>query len=311
MKHCNNAQIAGETSARGGIDDYPSRRESVPQVIPRKDPVVYSNWRQDAPLSEEQTAFYDANGFLSFDIGFSKESRGQLIDEATRLAHEKDELDSNVVITEPDREEIRSIFRVHDLSPIFEKLLKGTRLVEIARFLLGDDVYIHQSRLNYKPGFHGKEFYWHSDFETWHVEDGMPRMRALSMSISLYTNNELNGPLMVIPKSHFEFIPCVGEAPEDHYKSSLKKQEYGVPDEASLTSLAARGGIVAPKGPAGSVTIFDCNIMHGSNSNITPYPRSNVFVVYNALSNHLVAPFGSRPPRPDFLAARGERVVAI
>src|SRR3546814_10756649 len=44
------------------------------------------------------------------------------------------------------------------------------------------------SRLNYKPGFKGKEFYWHSDFETWHVEDGMPQMRALSMSILLAEN---------------------------------------------------------------------------------------------------------------------------
>ena len=196
------------------------------------------------------------------------------------------------MITEPGSNEVRSIFRIHDVSETFAKLLKGTRLADIARFLLGEDVYIHQSRLNYKPGFHGKEFYWHSDFETWHVEDGMPHMQAVSMSIALSENTEFNGPLMLIPKSHLEFIACVGETPEDHYKSSLRKQEYGVPDEASLGSLVERSGIVAPKGPAGSVTIFDCNMMHGSNSNISPYPRSNVFVVYNAVSNRLVAPFG-------------------
>lgn len=62
------------------------------------------------------------------------------------------------------------------------------RLLDIAQFLLDDEVYIHQSRLNYKPGFRGKEFYWHSDFETWHVEDGMPRLRALSISITLTEN---------------------------------------------------------------------------------------------------------------------------
>src|SRR3546814_3200003 len=57
------------------------------------------------------------------------------------------------------------------------RLAADERLAGVARFLLDDTVYIHQSRLNYKPGFQGKEFYWHSDFETWHVEDGMPRMR--------------------------------------------------------------------------------------------------------------------------------------
>src|SRR3546814_19751740 len=71
--------------------------------------------------------------------------------------------------------------------------------------------YIHQSRLNYKPGFKGKEFYWHSDFETWHVEDGMPRMRALSMSVLLAENTPHNGPLMLIPGSHQSFLTCVGE----------------------------------------------------------------------------------------------------
>src|SRR3546814_8501331 len=82
------------------------------------------------------------------------------------------------------------------------RLAADDRLAGVARFLLGDDVYVHQSRLNYKPGFVGKEFYWHSDFETWHVEDGMPQMRALSMSILLAPNTVLNGPLMIIPGSH-------------------------------------------------------------------------------------------------------------
>jgi ectoine hydroxylase len=75
----------------------------------------------------------------------------------------------------------------------------------------------------------------------------------------------------------------VGATPEDHYKASLKQQEVGVPDDASLTQMVSEFGIAAPIGPAGSVTFFECNVMHGSNSNITPLPRSNVFVVYNSV----------------------------
>lgn len=66
----------------------------------------------------------------------------------------------------------------------------------------GGDVYIHQSRINDKFGFKGSGFNWHSDLETWHSEDGMPRMRALSASLMLTDNNEFNGPLMLIPGSH-------------------------------------------------------------------------------------------------------------
>lgn len=95
-----------------------------------------------------------------------------------------------------------------------------------------------------------------------------------------------------------------GETPEDHYKTSLKRQDYGVPDELSLAELVQEHGIVAPIGKPGSAVIFDCNIMHGSNGNITPLPRSNAFFVYNAMSNRLERPFGTEKPRPDFIATR-------
>ena len=174
----------------------------------------------------------------------------------------------------------------------------------MARQILGSEVYVHQSRVNLKPGFDGKEFYWHSDFETWHVEDGMPRMRALSASIALTHNHPFNGPLMLIPGSHKTFIPCVGKTPDEHYRQSLKKQEYGVPDQASLKRLTDRGGIVAPTGPAGSVLFFDCNTMHGSNSNISPFARSNVFFVYNSVENALTEPHCGLKPRPEHIATR-------
>src|SRR5690606_74039 len=113
---------------------------------------------------------------------------------------------------------------------------------------------------------------------------------------NLMVNNEFNGPLMLIPGSHESYVACVGTTPDDHYKQSLKQQRYGVPDEASLRLLESKSGIVAPKGPPGSVTIFDCNTMHGSNSNISPYPRCNVFFVYNSIENHPVTPFCGKPP---------------
>jgi ectoine hydroxylase len=191
------------------------------------------------------------------------------------------------------------------------RLAADERLAGVASFLLDDQVYLHQTRLNYKPGFKGKEFYWHSDFETWHAEDGMPRMRALSMSVLLAENTPHNGPLMVMPGSHKTYVTCVGETPDDHYRMSLRKQEYGVPDELSLAELAHKHGIDAPTGKPGTVILFDCNTMHGSNGNITPFPRANAFLVYNAVSNRLVEPFGADKPRPHFIAERGCEPVAL
>lgn len=83
-------------------------------------------------------------------------------------------------------------------------------------------------------------------------------------------------------------------------------QDIGVPDDESLARMVSEGGIVAPTGPAGSVTFFECNTMHGSNSNITPDPRSNIFMVFNSVENTLEEPFCGLKPRPGFIGKRGE-----
>lgn len=285
-------------------DPYVSRVGREPQIVARQDPVVYVPEGRNGPLTPTQVARYEDQGFIALEGLFSAAEIEILVAELQRLRAAPAGIDPATLIIEPDGRELRSIFAIHAQSAVFSRLASDERLAGIARHLLGDDVYIHQSRLNYKPGFCGKEFYWHSDFETWHTEDGMPRMRALSMSIALTPNTEYNGPLLVIPGSHRHYVRCVGETPDDHYKQSLRKQEYGVPDTTSLQRLFDNGGIVSAPGPAGQVVLFDCNAMHGSNSNISPLPRSNVFLVYNAVNNRLLAPFAGKPPRPEFVATR-------
>ncbi len=285
-------------------DMYPSRRAGEPELLPRRDPVAYRPWEADAPLTSEQVAQFDRDGYLVLENVFEAAELDALQDETRRLLADPSSLDQNTVITERGSDDVRSIFAIHEQSKLMARLAADERLAGVASFLLDDEVYLHQSRLNYKPGFNGKEFYWHSDFETWHTEDGMPRMRALSMSVLLAENTPNNGPLMVIPGSHRTYVTCVGQTPENHYQMSLKKQEYGVPDELSLAVLAHKHGIVAPTGKPGTVIVFDCNTMHGSNGNITPFPRANAFLVYNAASNRLTEPFGAEKPRPRFVAER-------
>ena len=285
-------------------DLYPSRVKDRPEILPRLDPVVYGDADAAGPLTKEQLEQYNERGFLAFE-GFLPETVVQACrTELDRLRESAEIKSREEAIVEPDSDELRSLFAVHSIVPFFEQMSTDERLVSIARQVLGSDVYIHQSRINLKPGFRGREFYWHSDFETWHVEDGMPRMRAVSFSIAMTPNYPYNGPLMVIPGSQNKYIACVGETPADNYKKSLRRQYIGVPDNESLRMLAEEGGIEAPTGPAGSLVIFDCNTMHGSNGNITPFPRSNVFLVYNSVENRLRDPYHGLPPRPGFIATR-------
>ncbi|AUA57129.1 ectoine hydroxylase [Achromobacter spanius] len=285
-------------------DPYASRTDRGSAIIARQDPVVYEDGKYANALSGEQVGQYERDGFLLMENLFSEEEIRALSAEVERMTRDPSIIRREESITEPGSNAVRSIFMVHVLNPVLSRLVRDPRLVNVARQILGSEVYIHQSRANMKPGFKGKEFYWHSDFETWHVEDGMPSMRALSCSVLLTDNNECNGPLMLVPGSHRQFISCVGETPNEHYKQSLKKQEYGVPDPVSLQLLVEQGGIRSMTAKAGSVVFFDCNTMHGSNSNISPWPRANVFMVYNSMENTLNPPKYGLTPRPEHIATR-------
>lgn len=287
-------------------DHYKSRTETSAAILARHDPVVYEQSLSPNPpaLNPAQRDAYRENGFLLLPELFSEAEVARLNNEMQAMRDDFTNKGREEVIAEPGSGDVRSIFNVHRLNDLFANLVRDPRVLNVAREILGSEVYIHQSRINYKPGFNGKEFYWHSDFETWHSEDGMPAMRALSCSILLTDNDEFNGPLMVMPGSHRHYVSCAGETPDDNYKKSLKKQEIGVPDQILLRYLSDMGGIASCKGKAGSVVFFDCNTMHGSNGNITPYPRSNVFFVYNSIENQLGAPKGGLKPRPEFVATR-------
>lgn len=284
---------------------YKTRVTQNPVIVDRVEPAAYTKKVEDGDvLAQEQLDFYAKNGYLALSDLFDESEINFLVNHANQLKKSDQWKGKKEVITEPQSGDIRSIFAIHETDEKFSRLICDKRLLKIAKILLGSDVYIHQSRINYKPGFRGKEFYWHSDFETWHAEDGMPKMRAVSCALALDDNNEFNGPLMLVSQSHKKFIPCQGATPENHHEQSLKKQEYGVPSDEAISDMVKQHGIVAPKGKAGSVIFFECNILHGSNSNITPYPRANIFFVYNSVDNVLQKPFAAEKPRPNYIANR-------
>ncbi|QQE81085.1 ectoine hydroxylase [Alicyclobacillus sp. SO9] len=287
-------------------DLYPSRIGGQATITDRKDPVLHGEWDklQQGRLTESQLKSYQQSGYLLLENLFSEPEVDKMLDELKVIWRDRADDKSPEVVREPSGKVIRSVFDIHRNNPLFEKVSQDPRVREAAEQVLGSDVYIHQSRINFKPGFVGKEFYWHSDFETWHVEDGMPRMRAVSFSILLDDNMPYNGSLMLIPGSQNYFVSCVGETPENHFQTSLRKQELGVPDNNSMRKLVEMSRIDMPVGKRGSVLMFECNTMHGSASNISPFPRRNVFMVFNSINNQLVEPFSGRNRRPEFIANR-------
>ena len=279
-------------------DLYPSRPSLVASILPRKDPVVYGGAMRSDGLLPETLKTYREEGFLCFDRFLDAGSLAELSVDMERLRAVAAP-DDPVVLREPAAGTVRAIYDVHKRSAVVDALVRDPALLGPVRQILGGPVYVHQSRINYAAGPSAPAFYWHSDFETWHVEDGMPRMRAVNVQISLSDAMAENGPLMLIPGSHLHYIPRLGDAPEDQVQMSMSTT-----DSASLVGLIERNGIFTVTHAAGSMVLFDCNMLHGSNGNITPQPRVTLNIVYNSIENRpATAPFGGARPRPSFLAA--------
>jgi len=288
------------------FDPYPTRLPERSRPIPRREPVIHATGaaRRNGPLSAHQVARFERDGFLVLPDFFRPDEVREFLTDLEAYRRDADMLARPEVVTEPDSDVIRSIFGIHRLSARFDALTRDSRLLDIAGQLLGSDVYVHQSRINRKPAFRGRGFDWHSDFETWHAEDGMPAMRCFSISVSLTENNDANGPLMLVPGSHRTFYPTVGATPERYWETSLKRQRVGVPEVADLQDATLRGGIATARGGPGTVTLFECNTLHASSDNLSPDPRSNLFFVYNSVANRPTEPFAAPAPRPEWVAAR-------
>ena len=305
--HLTHRAAAPDQTVSSAEDPYPTRGAKE-RLLPRQAPVV---WSDGAPrgrhaLSPEQLTFYDDNGYLVVPDLFTRHEIEELLDEQHRLVRDPRMQDRPELIMEPDSDVARSVFNPHRFSDRFHDLSRDARILDKVQQLLGSETYIHHARVNIKRPLNGKSFPWHSDFETWHAEDGMPLPRAVSAWIMLSENNRFNGPLFAMPGSHRVFVGCAGSTPDENYRQSLRHQQAGTPSGLVMRQLAERFGLDSVEGTVGSLVLHECNLMHGSPDNLSPWPRTNLFFVYNSVTNPPAErPFAATRFRPEFLACRG------
>jgi ectoine hydroxylase len=227
-------------------------------------------------LSPGQLKEFDEQGYLFFPNCFSEEEIALLRDDAEAIL----KLDRKEVWREKTGAP-RTAFAAHTFNETFRLMAHHPRLVEPLRQLFGEDVYVHQFKLNAKAAFEGDVWQWHQDYGTWARDDGMPEPRAMNIAIFLDEVMPINGALMVIPKSHKKGVLAAG------HDTATTSYPLWTLDKETVTRLAAEGGIVAPTGKPGSVLMFHGNLVHASPPNITPYPRKIVYLTLCAVSNHI------------------------
>jgi ectoine hydroxylase len=240
-------------------------------------------------LSQEELDRFDREGYLFFPGLFAPEEIRSLQAEVPQLYAQR--RPENV--REKGSDAVRTNFAAHMYSTPFARLARHPRMVEPVMQMFGEDVYMHQFKVNGKMAFDGDVWQWHQDYGTWKNDDLMPEPRAMNVAIFLGEVSEFNGPLMFIPGSH-----RLGVLDAQHDLATTSYPLWTI-DHDTIRKLVGRGGIVAPKGPAGSMILFHSCLVHASTSNLSPWDRISVYLSLCAVSNHI-----RRFKRPEYIAHR-------
>jgi len=228
------------------------------------------------PLTPDQVTHFEEEGYVFLPAVFNAEEISLVRDAVENVSKRT----GPEVVREHTSDAVRLVYGVHRYDDVFRRLSLHPRVLEPAMQLMGGPVYIHQSRLNPKAAFRGENWAWHQDFATWNERDGLLKPDAMMVAVFLDDAKEVNGPLMIVPRSHKHGL--IHDATDNHESGGYTL--FLISPE-TIARYADRGGIKAITGPAGSVLICHCNIVHGSSGNITPWPRRIYYLNLASVDN--------------------------
>ena len=246
---------------------------------------------------------YEEAGYVILDRAFSPDEIEDMNAECARLLADK----APGTVFESDGETVRALHGCHLVSELFDSVVRDPRLLTFAKQVLGDDIYVHQFKINYKSAFGGDVWPWHQDTVYWVKEDGLRGQTLTNAMIFLDEVTEFNGPLYFIAGSHKEglldgtdHLFSYDADNKDHWTAGFGADLKYTLSHDTVQRLVRNGELVCPKGPVGTVLFFDGNTVHGSSHNMSPYGRRMLIITYNRCSN---AP-ADISKRPAFVAAR-------
>jgi ectoine hydroxylase len=232
-------------------------------------------------LTDKQLKEYEENGFLVFRDLFTKDEVAALQRDAEVLASpQRKHLDANVI--EKDGQTLRAAWAPEIDSPACAAAHRLPRVLGPIKQIMGDDIYLYQSRLNYKRAHTGDVFQWHQDYQSW-LMDGVPNgghRDILSVLIMLDdTYDKSCGPLEFLAGSHkLGAIPPVYDTETTSYALHIVTDDL-------VERLSKGFERYTCFGPAGTVAIFAGNLVHGSSKNTSAQSRRNLYFAYNQQTN--------------------------
>ncbi len=225
-------------------------------------------------LSTAQREFYFENGYLLVEraVGDGLLARLRAVT-AEMVEKSREATRSDAVFDlEPghsrETPRLRRLSRPDEHHPLYWEYASQSVTPDIVADLVGPDVKFHHSKLNFKWSEGGEEVVWHQDIQYW------PHTNYSPLTVGLYLDDvgPDQGPFGVIPGSH------EGEL-YDQYND--KGQWVGcLSEEATRKAEVENAQFLT--GPAGSLTIHNCRIIHGSRTNCSVQGRPLLLNTYSS-----------------------------
>jgi len=223
--------------------------------------------------SEQREAFF-ANGSLVLESFIGNDWLARLRHAASKSiesARHVTENNATYVLESghsPDAPALRRLNSPVCNHPDFWRFACESSIVELAADLCGPHVKFYHSKLNFKWPHVGQKFDWHQDIPAWPHTDYSP------VTIGLYLEDcgVEQGPLMAINGTHRGDLHSMYD--ENH------NWVLRIPEE-NLES-GWQDHIVNLTGPAGSVVVLNCRVIHGSHQNNSTQMRPLLLNVYSS-----------------------------
>lgn len=225
-------------------------------------------------LTEEQRQHYVDHGYLVFpeliDNGLLATLRVALADvidqsrDMTRSSNSFD-LEQGHCKQSP---KLRRATYLDDRDAVFWQLCSESIVPDIAADIMGPNVRFRDMMMNFKWSGGGAEVKWHQDAPFYpHTNLGTCQFLVYLEDVTMD-----QGPLQVIPDSHKGPVYA-------HYDKEGAWTGAIPPDKLADLDLDAA---VPLTGPAGTVTVHHCLIVHGSSRNISNCGRPAFVLSYSA-----------------------------
>jgi ectoine hydroxylase-related dioxygenase (phytanoyl-CoA dioxygenase family) len=191
---------------------------------------------------------------------------------------------------------IRRLRKAVDQHPELWAFAQDPTVVDLVADLLGPDVRFHSSKLNFKWSDGGDAVQWHQDIQAWpHTS-----FSVLTFGVYLDDTRSEQGPLVALPGTHrgplFEQFDETGR-----WTGALAARDVAALPTDEVAEMC---------GPAGTVVLIHCRVVHASAANYSARLRPLLLNVYSAADTLPITPAPSPTKRTGVLV-RGQEPLHV